>query len=155
MNFYYDLLNASFIEFMIYTISLTIVLVLALLFILNKFFPVELFEFNIKKEITKGIIIFLGINNIALFMTIFTSQAKIPNQAYIKKLEKENIIIEPYNVLFNHYNTLGFGICENNNYTGETCLNYLKYFEEKEKKKENQKNFDDEKQKIIEENIKK
>lgn len=62
---------------------------MVLFLMLNKFFPVKLFEFNIKKEIIKGIIIFLGGINIIVFIAIFTSQAKIPNQAYIYKLKKK------------------------------------------------------------------
>ncbi|EAJ7530412.1 Uncharacterised protein [Campylobacter jejuni subsp. doylei] len=78
-----------------------------------------------------------------LSTNLFISQAKMPNIAYIEKLKRENIIIriKPYNPVYNRYNTLGFGICEDDNYTGKICLNYLKYFEEK--------------QKIIEENINK
>ncbi|EAH5847120.1 hypothetical protein ACLWQU_001728 [Campylobacter jejuni] len=159
MSFYYDILNAGFFYFVSIVTGLTIILTMVLFLMLNKFFPVKLFEFNIKKEIIKGIIIFLGGINIIVFIAIFTSQAKIPNQAYIYKLKKENIVIKAYDFLYSNYNTLGFGICENDNYTGETCLNYLKYFEEIEKRKalktEKQKKSYDEKQKIIEENINK
>ncbi|EEV5427943.1 hypothetical protein HFM22_000839 [Campylobacter coli] len=139
MSFYYDILNAGFFYFVSIVTGLTIILTMVLFLMLNKFFSVKLFvklfEFNIKKEIIKAIIIFLGGINIIVFIAIFISQARIPNQAYTYKLKKENIVIKPYNFLYSNYNTLGFGICENDNYTGETCLNYLKYFEEIEKSK--------------------
>lgn len=147
MNLYYGILNFDFLGFMIFITALTIIMVFTLIFILNKFFKTN-------KSIAPSLGL-LGVANMIVLTIIFIFQAKIPNQAYINKLKKENIVIEPYNVLFSNYNTLGFGICEKNNYTGKTCLNYLKYFEEKEKRKEKQKKSDDEKQKIIEENLNK
>ncbi|EOW6269237.1 hypothetical protein ACOZNX_001877 [Campylobacter jejuni] len=99
MSFYYDILNAGFFYFVSIVTGLTIILTMVLFLMLNKFFSVKLFEFNIKKEIIKAIIIFLGGINIIVFIVIFISQARIPNQAYVYKLKKENIVIKPYDFL--------------------------------------------------------
>ncbi|ELR1781309.1 hypothetical protein QSL37_001318 [Campylobacter jejuni] len=152
-NIYYNLLNANFTNFMMIIIFFmaSLAMILSILSFILKILKIKLKE--MMRIETISILIFF---TLCLFSGLFLFQAKIPNQAYIKKLEKENIMINPYDFIFSGYKTLGFGICEKNNYTGETCLNYLKYFEKIEKDRIlKEKISNDERQKIIEENIKK
>ncbi|WP_434182359.1 hypothetical protein [Campylobacter lari] len=115
---------------------------------------------------------------ISIFGTITTPilylvYREAPNEFYLKTLKEKDTPDEKIHFLENE-KTLGFGICEYNNYDGNVCKNYLSYVEGKEEinfdfiinlinaitnaikdeiQEYNQEKLD--KQKLIEENIKK
>lgn len=89
-----------------------------LVFILVVFFPIFLFLSCIDPKF------FIGFFSTGLLIIMIWIGIEKPSEAYLKKM---NIPSEEAK----KYNNLGFGFCHKNNYTGETCLNYLKYFENK------------------------
>ncbi|EAH8851056.1 hypothetical protein CDJ58_03815 [Campylobacter lari] len=115
--------------------------------------------FNINNNIITAInlywILFLIFCFIAIIFFIFSAE---PDEKFINSLKEKNIINqETLNAYLNNddypIDTLGFGICERNNYNGKTCNEYLKYVIAK-LQKEHQENLKKEQEKLQKEQIK-
>lgn len=100
-----------------------------------------------------------------LFTTIIFFISAKPSEEFINSLKENNIINQEtlsaylsnddYSIIYS-INTLGFGICERNNYNGKTCHDYLRYVisslktKQEELKKEHQENLKKEQEKLQE-----
>lgn len=95
---------------------------------------------------------YIGLFSTGLLIIMIWIGIEKPSEAYLKKMNIPSEEAEKYN-------NLGFGFCYRDNYTGETCLNYLKYFENKIKEEQAEKEKVEkekaEKEEIIKENIEK
>ncbi|MCV3481696.1 hypothetical protein L8X32_07070 [Campylobacter lari] len=97
-----------------------------------------------------------------LFTTIIFFISAKPSEEFINSLKENNIINQEtlsaylsndnYSIIYS-IDTLGFGICERNNYNGETCHDYLRYVisslerKQEELKKEHQEKLQEEQEK--------
>ncbi|MGJ0149912.1 hypothetical protein ACP0SG_07615 [Campylobacter lari] len=173
-TFSYFFLSPIFIVFWAYINYFALIGITAILSILSIFFK------KIAKKIALETITYLLsiMFYISIFGTITTPilylvYREAPNEFYLKTLKEKDTPDEKIHFLENE-KTLGFGICEYNNYDGNVCKNYLSYVEGKEEinfdfiinlinaitnaikdeiQEYNQEKLD--KQKLIEENIKK
>ncbi|MBZ7963326.1 hypothetical protein H2274_07150 [Campylobacter sp. W0049] len=89
-----------------------------------------------------------GIISLVIIVPIYAIYQEEPNKAFLEKINVNDYFS-------NDYASLGFGICYKNNYTGETCLNYLKYFENKIKEERAEKKEKAEKEKAEKEKAEK
>ncbi len=116
-----DFIIILFASMIIYAIVYLIIFLL-----INVFF--YLFKFSEKvTDITNNKLIFLfylsypclGI----LFFLFFDALIGEANQSYVEKINKK------YNINLETMRSIGFGVCNNSDYTSQICKNYLKYFE--------------------------
>ncbi len=116
-----DFIIILFASMIIYAIVYLIIFLL-----INVFF--YLFKFSEKvTDIINNKLIFLfylsypclGI----LFFLFFDALIGEANQSYVEKINKK------YNINLETMRSIGFGVCNNSDYTSQICKNYLKYFE--------------------------
>ncbi|TKX28922.1 hypothetical protein [Campylobacter estrildidarum] len=138
-NLYYAMLDFNIMELIgLVGIFICLIMILLIILIKNKNTKIE------KKMVIKIPAFCILLYFIVLVVCLFNT--KEPNPTYLDNLKIPNNISSRF-----YMTNLGFGICYRDNYTGETCLNYLKYFENKNKEEQEEKT---KKEKTIKENIK-
>ncbi|TKX33452.1 hypothetical protein [Campylobacter taeniopygiae] len=142
-NLYYAILDFNILA-LVALVALVGIFIFLLMALLNHFL-IKNKNIEIRKKMA---IIIPTFTALLIFIVIIVCclKAEEPNSAYLDNLKIPN------NSLARTFMTnLGFGICYRDNYTGETCLNYLKYFENKNKEEQEEKA---KKEEAINENIK-